>query len=647
LELRTKPKGTEPLAESLQAKRLAMVDAIFTQGAARENRPTNGIIQSSGGAPLLVAVIDGPYDSTTLVDVFARAPIELGNGSCGINPGKACDHGTFIMGILGARRDAAIPGLCPGCQLLHVPLFLDDFAPGASIEELAHAITVAVTAGARLINLSLAIIGAETQINRKLGAALDYAEASGAILVVAAGNQSRLANGQLLSHSVTIPVVAVDAAQRPLPDCNFGPEILQHGVAALGHHVVGYAPRGGTAAMSGTSVASAVATGILAEVWSVFPDLHGADIRVAVAQIEPRGGPTPPILDRNRIFSALDRTSVAPTAAVPLSERGKTNHASLQGEMTMNVGNGQPKSSNPSVSPTVTSDHPVIPANGSAGCACGAPGGICTCNANRAGPSGFVYALGTVEAEYPNVAVEREMQTVAHGLGMQTGPTDDRSWQYAVLNANRDMTRYIARQLSWRLTIEDFPAFVLRPGDCRDFDMLINCLSRPKYLKQDGSRNGKKKAKESSIESPLGPPQDLDVVIGVTAGQTPNGMAVLVDQIFTIPPERLAPGGLGVFAQLSDNYGLTDEDRAYNFLAARYTIPREGLNEIEKIGLVGVPIISSRLSGDTGRVVRVIFTLKGTNTQMEKKYFVRVDVTHRFPFLVTPWHPYLERGEMS
>ena len=76
-------------------------------------------------------------------------------------------------------------------------------------------------------------------------------------------------------------------------------------------------------------------------------------------------------------------------------------------------------------------------------CSCGAPGGVCTCKENQSTHSGFVYAIGTVEAEYPNVAIEREMQAIArHALGVQTTPdadmpmkqTEDRTWQHAVLS---------------------------------------------------------------------------------------------------------------------------------------------------------------------------------------------------------------------
>jgi subtilisin family serine protease len=153
----------------------------------------SGINDGSHAFP--VAVIDGPYDAVALSAVLASAPVSLADGSCDFSPNSACDHGTFIVGLLGARQDALIPGLCPDCRLIHVPLFADSISPSASVDELATAIAKAVSAGARLINLSLAILGSESEINRRLAAALDLAETSGSVLVVAAGNHGRLALG--------------------------------------------------------------------------------------------------------------------------------------------------------------------------------------------------------------------------------------------------------------------------------------------------------------------------------------------------------------------------------------------------------------------------------------------------------------------
>jgi hypothetical protein len=588
-----------------------------------------------------VAVIDGPYDAAALSGVLADVPVSLADGSCDVSPNSACDHGTFIVGLLGARQDTLIPGLCPDCRLLHIPLFADAISPSASVDELATKIAKAVSAGARLINLSLAILGAESEINRRLAAALDFAETSGSVLVVAAGNHGRLAIGQLLAHPVVIPVVAADASQRLLPESNFGPAISSRGVAALGQ-MPGYVPGGGITVMSGTSVAAAVATGILAQVWSARPDIDGATLRSVVAGLGPRNGSKPPLLNREFVLSALDQ--MAPTALAATGAVEMTSHVSLQGATTMANGNGQPvlaQAAGLIAKPPQT----VAPA----GCGCGAPGGVCTCHEGYAGLSGFVYAIGTIEADYPNTAIEREMQILAHHLGVDfepdrdvpTRPTEDRHWQHAILSKDRKLTRYIARQLRWRLTVEDVPVFVLNPGDPCNFDDLIDALARPKYARPE-RRGGKRAAvpKASLIEPRFGHAEDLDVVIGVTGPQTPEGMTVLVDQIFHLDRNQLTPGGLTYFSQLADNHGLTDEDRAYNFLAARYMPP---LSQVEGFELSGMRVTPSRLGSGT---VRAIYTLRNA-TMAEKEYFVRVDVTNEFPMIVSPWQLYLERGERS
>src|SRR5690242_6319604 len=89
---------------------------------------------------LAVAVIDGPYDAAALSRVLAHGPVNLADGICAASPNSACDHGTFIMGLLGARPDSLIPGLCPHCRLVHIPLFVDARSPSASVDELASAI---------------------------------------------------------------------------------------------------------------------------------------------------------------------------------------------------------------------------------------------------------------------------------------------------------------------------------------------------------------------------------------------------------------------------------------------------------------------------------------------------------------------------
>lgn len=630
--------------------RNAVADTMFRRGSgdgriAPEDRMISEI--SRGNHAFAVAVIDGPYDAAALSGVLAHAPASLTQGSCGVSPNSACEHGTFILGLLGARQDSMMPGLCPDCRLIHIPLFIDENAPSASVDELAIAIDKAVTAGARLINLSLAVLGVESQINPRLAAALDRAEARRAVVVVAAGNQGRLAMGQLLSHRVVIPVVAVDASQRLLPESNFGPGIAHRGVAALGQ-VPGYAPGGGTTVMSGTSAAAAVATGILAQVWSAHPDIDGATLRSAVANLGPRNGSKPPILSREFLSTALDDMAPAAIAAPRAAEM--TSFVSLQGGATMAIGNGQPASTQ-GAGLVAKPAQMVAPAGG---CGCGAPDGACTCDGGN-GLSGFVYAIGTIEAECPNAAIEREMQFFAEKYEIDpdldrdpyTKPAEDRQWQYLVLSKKREETRYIARQLRWRLTIEGFPIFVLNPNDPSILDALIDALNRPKPSKRNPkSRGGKQQSATEELEAdPSFSAADIDVVIGITGQQTSYGTGVLVDHIFQIGQKELAPDGSTYFSQLADNHGLTDEDRAYNYLIARYEPPLKS-SETSGYLLSGVSVGASRLGASTDRIMRAIYRFRNKEGA-EKKYFVRVDVTHEYPMIVTEWRSFLERGDAS
>lgn len=97
-------------------------------------------------------------------------------------------------------------------------------------------------------------------------------------------------------------------------------------------------------------------------------------------------------------------------------------------------------------------------------------------------------------------------------------------------------------------------------------------------------------------------------------------------------------------AQITDNAGATDEHRALNYLVVRY--PRIYEKAAEEYGrdfaLTGVEVRPSPLS-NTRRIVDVIFAFTNRNTDFTEKFFVRVDVTEEFPFLVTKLSPYFDR----
>jgi hypothetical protein len=94
----------------------------------------------------------------------------------------------------------------------------------------------------------------------------------------------------------------------------------------------------------------------------------------------------------------------------------------------------------------------------------------------------------------------------------------------------------------------------------------------------------------------------------------------------------------------SDNAGATDCDRALNYLAVRYD--RIYSLAAEQFGnnasFTGIDCLPSPLSG-TRKIVDVVFSFINRETDVESKFFTRVDVTECFPFLVSKMAPYYDR----
>jgi hypothetical protein len=252
-----------------------------------------------------------------------------------------------------------------------------------------------------------------------------------------------------------------------------------------------------------------------------------------------------------------------------------------------------------------------------------------------------IYGIGRIEARFPRLSVEKEFAQAA-GRAETAGQTDQQTF-YNVLT--KPESRYLARQLCWVLMIQGLETYIVHPRDPRDFDRLVEAI-RPQ-------------------PSPI----DIDAVIGTRGPIAPpefcNGLMVPIvvfDQIYSfdrdalikaIPrPEKTtakqfeAAAGevLDRILQMTDNAGATDDHRALNYLAMRY--PGIYAKTAEEFGrdfsLAGVDVLPSPLSG-TRKIGDVIFSYTNRNTDFTEKFFVRVDVTEEFPFLVTKMSPYFDR----
>jgi subtilisin family serine protease len=282
---------------------------------------------TSGRPEILIGLIDGPV-AVDHADL-ARGNIRLlpgeGSGSCIAANSIACTHGTFIAGILSAKRDSPAPAICPGCTLQIRPIFLEsaplDQMPKANPEELATAIIDTIRAGAQVINLSAALTQSSVRDEHALQEALDLAAMQRVIVVVAAGNQGMVGSTLLTRHPCVIPVVACDQRGYPLNYSNLGHSIGRQGLSAPGHNIVSLGAGGSSLTLSGTSAATPFVTGAIALLYSIFPNSTAAEIKssILLAGARPRTSLIPPLLDASAAYQNLRRSHAVqiPQAAVP------------------------------------------------------------------------------------------------------------------------------------------------------------------------------------------------------------------------------------------------------------------------------------------------------------------------------------------
>jgi hypothetical protein len=263
------------------------------------------------------------------------------------------------------------------------------------------------------------------------------------------------------------------------------------------------------------------------------------------------------------------------------------------------------------------------------------PGGV-----EVAAPA-YVYAIGRIEPRFPTLSIEKEF---AQATGRaETAGLSDRQALHEVLSLPQN--RYLVRQLCWVLTIEGLDTYILHPRDPADYELLVNALR------------------------PTPRPTDVDSVVGVRGPIAPaelcNGLMVPIvvfDQIYSfdvdalvksIPrPEKVAAKEFEGVAeelfyrilQMADNAGATDEHRACNYLAVRYSAVYATTADAfgRNASLTAVEVRPSPLSG-VRKIVEVVFSFANRQTDVVEKFCTLVDVTEEFPFLVRKMSPYYDR----
>lgn len=254
-------------------------------------------------------------------------------------------------------------------------------------------------------------------------------------------------------------------------------------------------------------------------------------------------------------------------------------------------------------------------------------------------PPTFIYAIGSVQVRFPSPGVEREFAQASKGT--ETTQLTGEQALHKVLLENR----YLAREVCWTFSVEGVTTYILTPRDPLDLTQLLEAI-------EPGNRG-----------------VDCDLVIGVKGplaeAEMCNGLTlpiVVFDQIYSFDiPELIGalptPEGLKEKAfraaanelffrvqQLADNVGELDEHRALNYLAVRYPRIYDLAAEMygEDSALTEVEVQPSRLSG-ARNLLDVVFSYVSRKTDVVSKYYVRVDVSEKYPFLASKLSPFFDR----
>ncbi len=219
------------------------------------------------GKNVLVAVLDSAIDTKhpdladTVVETFDAAG----------KPDKPHTHGTGMAGAVAAH--GRLTGVAPGATVLAVNAFGTGGkqSPQATTRNIIAGLEWALQKGARVINMSFA-----GPYDPMLQVALKKAHEKGAVLIAAAGNQGPKSPPLYpAADKHVIAVTATDENDAIYSRANRGPHVA---IATPGVDVLAVAPDGNYEMTTGTSVATAHASGVAALLIERHPEVDAKTV---------------------------------------------------------------------------------------------------------------------------------------------------------------------------------------------------------------------------------------------------------------------------------------------------------------------------------------------------------------------------------
>ncbi len=241
------------------------------------------------GDPVMVAVLDTQIDAThpdwinsggAMSDASEGGQLDLSSARSWVttqaSTGAAAYHGTYVAGILAAAAGNGRDIAGVGYNSMVVPLTVLDGSGKTDAASLAEAITYARQIGARVMNLSLGMEADSQAVHDAIVAAT--AEPGGALIVAAAGNNTKDRPFYPGSYPEVMSVAGIDSTERPASCSNYNANVS---VAAPARHVLSLAPMPQRLRVvdCGTSAAAPHVCGVAALLFGQDPSRTAAQVR--------------------------------------------------------------------------------------------------------------------------------------------------------------------------------------------------------------------------------------------------------------------------------------------------------------------------------------------------------------------------------
>ena len=216
-------------------------------------------------------------------------PNERYYGNNNVYYGEHSSHGTHVAGIVAAdgSNNVGAKGICQSCEIMSIRNVPEG---DERDKDVANSIRYAVDNGAKIVNMSFG--KSHSHNSAIVYEAIKYAESKNVLLVHAAGNSSlnletakNFPNDNNDATNNWLEVGASSWEKKPkalATFSNYGSS--QVDLFAPGVKVYSTTPEGEYEAYNGTSMASPVAAGVAAFVWSYYPTLTAAELKTILIE---------------------------------------------------------------------------------------------------------------------------------------------------------------------------------------------------------------------------------------------------------------------------------------------------------------------------------------------------------------------------